>query len=60
MIGQDPYHGTGQANGLAFSVRRGIKIPPSLRTFSRKFTATWESAYRVTEILLPGLLGVFL
>ena len=30
IIGQDPYHGTGQANGLCFSVADGIKIPPSL------------------------------
>lgn len=30
IIGQDPYHELGQANGLAFSVNKGIKIPPSL------------------------------
>ena len=30
IIGQDPYHGAGQANGLAFSVQKGMKIPPSL------------------------------
>jgi uracil-DNA glycosylase len=30
IIGQDPYHGVGQANGLCFSVRDGIKMPPSL------------------------------
>lgn len=30
IIGQDPYHGAGQANGLCFSVSDGIKIPPSL------------------------------
>lgn len=30
IIGQDPYHGPGQAHGLAFSVRSGVKIPPSL------------------------------
>ena len=30
IIGQDPYHGVGQANGLAFSVKKGTKIPPSL------------------------------
>ncbi len=30
IIGQDPYHGAGQANGLCFSVRQGIKSPPSL------------------------------
>jgi uracil-DNA glycosylase len=30
IIGQDPYHGLGQANGLCFSVRDGIRMPPSL------------------------------
>jgi uracil-DNA glycosylase len=30
IIGQDPYHGPGQANGLCFSVNDGIKMPPSL------------------------------
>lgn len=31
IIGQDPYHGFGQAHGLAFSVKNGCPIPPSLR-----------------------------
>ncbi|MDH4057577.1 MAG: uracil-DNA glycosylase [Cyclobacteriaceae bacterium] len=30
IIGQDPYHGAGQANGLCFSVRDGVRVPPSL------------------------------
>lgn len=30
ILGQDPYHGDGQAHGLSFSVRPGVKIPPSL------------------------------
>src|SRR5687767_12269216 len=30
IIGQDPYHGPGQANGLCFSVSEGVRIPPSL------------------------------
>lgn len=30
VVGQDPYHGKGQAHGLAFSVRRGVRPPPSL------------------------------
>lgn len=30
IIGQDPYHGEGQANGLCFSVRKGVRMPPSL------------------------------
>ena len=31
ILGQDPYHGAGQAQGLAFSVAPGLKVPPSLR-----------------------------
>lgn len=31
IIGQDPYHGIGQAHGLCFSVKPGVRIPPSLR-----------------------------
>jgi uracil-DNA glycosylase len=31
LLGQDPYHGAGQAHGLAFSVQDGVPIPPSLR-----------------------------
>lgn len=30
ILGQDPYHGPGQAHGLAFSVQRGVPVPPSL------------------------------
>jgi uracil-DNA glycosylase len=36
IIGQDPYHGTGEANGLCFSVNDGVKIPPSLRNIFRE------------------------
>jgi uracil-DNA glycosylase len=31
ILGQDPYHGSGQAHGLSFSVRDGVRVPPSLR-----------------------------
>jgi uracil-DNA glycosylase len=31
ILGQDPYHGPGQAHGLSFSVRAGVDLPPSLR-----------------------------
>ena len=30
ILGQDPYHGDGQAHGLSFSVKPGVKAPPSL------------------------------
>ena len=36
IIGQDPYHGKGQANGLCFSVKEGVKIPPSLRNIFKE------------------------
>ncbi|UGQ15767.1 uracil-DNA glycosylase [Borrelia sp. RT5S] len=36
VLGQDPYHGKGQANGLAFSVNSGIKIPPSLQNIFKE------------------------
>lgn len=36
IIGQDPYHGYGQANGLAFSVKQGVKIPPSLKNIFKE------------------------
>ncbi len=38
ILGQDPYHGPGQANGLAFSVDRGQPIPPSLRNIYRELS----------------------
>jgi len=36
ILGQDPYHGPGQANGLSFSVNKGIKIPPSLKNIFKE------------------------
>ena len=36
IIGQDPYHGVGQANGLAFSVSSDVKIPPSLKNIYKE------------------------
>ena len=36
IIGQDPYHGPRQANGLAFSVHRGIQLPPSLQNIFKE------------------------
>nr|XP_018259892.1 uracil-DNA glycosylase [Kwoniella dejecticola CBS 10117]OBR82050.1 uracil-DNA glycosylase [Kwoniella dejecticola CBS 10117] len=36
IIGQDPYHDDGQAHGLAFSVRKGVRIPPSLRNMYKE------------------------
>jgi uracil-DNA glycosylase len=36
ILGQDPYHGSGQAHGLSFSVKPGIAIPPSLRNMYKE------------------------
>lgn len=46
IVGQDPYHGSGQAHGLSFSVPEGAKFPPSLRNIFKEIAAefgtTWE------------------
>lgn len=36
IVGQDPYHGPGQAEGLAFSVPPGVRVPPSLRNIHKE------------------------
>lgn len=36
ILGQDPYHGPGQAHGLSFSVKPGVRIPPSLRNMFKE------------------------
>ena len=36
ILGQDPYHGEGQAHGLCFSVKPGVPVPPSLRNIYRE------------------------
>lgn len=43
ILGQDPYHGTGQAHGLSFSVQKGMTIPPSLKNI-----------YKELETDIPG------
>jgi uracil-DNA glycosylase len=39
ILGQDPYHGAGQAHGLAFSVPAGLRLPPSLRNIDAELRA---------------------
>ena len=36
IIGQDPYHGEGEAHGLSFSVQKGVKLPPSLQNIFKE------------------------
>ncbi len=39
LLGQDPYHGFGQAHGLCFSVQKGVKLPPSLKNIYKEMEA---------------------
>jgi len=39
ILGQDPYHGKGQAHGLSFSVKPGVKLPPSLRNIYKELAS---------------------
>jgi uracil-DNA glycosylase len=38
ILGQDPYHGPGQAHGLCFSVQQGIRVPPSLQNIYKELS----------------------
>jgi uracil-DNA glycosylase len=44
ILGQDPYHGAGQAEGLAFSVPAGLKLPPSLRNIVKELQRDGQGA----------------
>jgi uracil-DNA glycosylase len=47
LLGQDPYHGPGQAHGLSFSVANGVAVPPSLRNIFKELVAEFpERGYR--------------
>ena len=39
IIGQDPYHGIDQAHGLSFSVKNGVRIPPSLKNIYKELSS---------------------
>ncbi|MCW2118368.1 uracil-DNA glycosylase [Flavobacterium sp. 7A] len=49
IIGQDPYHGDGEANGLSFSVNDGVRIPPSLRNINRELCDDLDSIFMPTS-----------
>lgn len=51
IIGQDPYHQPGQANGLAFSVAKGQPLPPSLRNIFKELANDKEAAQQSKEKL---------
>lgn len=41
ILGQDPYHGAGQAHGLCFSVKQGVPLPPSLKNIFKELNAEY-------------------
>ena len=49
IIGQDPYHGEEEANGLCFSVNDAVKIPPSLRNIFREINDDLDSIFMPTS-----------
>lgn len=49
IIGQDPYHGEGEANGLCFSVNDSVKIPPSLRNIFREVNSDFDRLFFPTS-----------
>jgi len=52
IIGQDPYHGKGQANGLCFSVHDGISHPPSLKNILKELSADLNTMYPASGNLM--------
>jgi uracil-DNA glycosylase len=52
IIGQDPYHGEGQANGLCFSVKEGISHPPSLKNIFKEIESDLGIPYPKSGNLL--------
>jgi uracil-DNA glycosylase len=53
IFGQDPYHGAGQAHGLAFSVPDGVRPPPSLRNIFLELRSDLQCAIQLTGNLEP-------
>ena len=53
IIGQDPYHGPGQAHGLCFSVKKGIAHPPSLINIFKEIEADMGKPYPSSGDLTP-------
>lgn len=62
ILGQDPYHGEGQAHGLCFSVPKGQKLPPSLRNIYRELQNCYPAYQMPAHGCLQGWAqqGVFL
>ncbi|MFC4906443.1 uracil-DNA glycosylase [Actinomadura gamaensis] len=53
ILGQDPYHGPGQAHGLSFSVRPGVRLPPSLRNIYKELATDLDVPVATQGDLTP-------
>lgn len=53
ILGQDPYHGENQAHGLAFSVKPGVKTPPSLLNMYKELNSEFECFIPNNGFLVP-------
>ena len=53
IVGQDPYHGEGEAHGLSFSVQEGIKLPPSLQNIYKELKSDLDIPPAKTGDLTP-------
>ena len=60
IVGQDPYHGAGQAHGLAFSVPGGVALPPSLRNIYTELAREFGSSPRSGDLEPWARQGVLL
>ena len=60
ILGQDPYHGIGEAHGLSFSVKEGVKIPPSLRNIFKELYNDLKIERTKTELTDWAKQGVLL
>ena len=60
ILGQDPYHGVGQAHGLSFSVQSGVSFPPSLQNIFQELVddvgCTWPTSGDLTKWAQQGVL----
>ena len=59
ILGQDPYHGRGQAHGLSFSVKDGVQPPPSLENIFKELKSDIGLADLSQEALKSGRKKVF-